>query len=101
MTVAPDIVEFLRRYPPFNELDPMAVEHLGSAVEIEFHPAGEIIFSQGGQPMEFLRVIRAGAVEVLNDGQVLDLMGQARCSATRRCSRACRPGSRRGRSRTP
>jgi len=75
VTVAPDIVEFLRRYPPFNELDPMAVEHLGSAVEIEFHPAGEIIFSQGGQPMEFLRVIRAGAVEVLNDGQVLDLMG--------------------------
>ena len=75
MTVAPDIVEFLRWYPPFNELDPMAVEHLGSAVEIEFHPAGEIIFSQGGQPMEFLRVIRAGAVEVLNDGQVLDLMG--------------------------
>ncbi len=75
MTVVPDIVEFLRGYPPFNELDPAAVELLGSAVEVEFHPAGEIIFSQGAQPVEFLRVIRAGAVEVIHNGRVLDLMG--------------------------
>jgi len=75
VTVVPDIVEFLRGYPPFNELDPAAVELLGSAVEVEFHPAGEIIFSQGAQPVEFLRVIRAGAVEVIHNGRVLDLMG--------------------------
>jgi CBS domain-containing protein len=75
VTVVPDIVEFLRLHPPFNELDPLAVDRLGSAVEIELHPAGEIILSQGAQPVEFLRVIRAGAVEVINDGQVLDLKG--------------------------
>ena len=75
MAAIPDIVEFLRQYPPFAELDPAAVELLGNVVEVEFHLAGKIIFSKGVQPVEFLRVIRSGAVEVVNDGQVLDLMG--------------------------
>ncbi len=75
MAAIPDIVEFLQQYPPFTELDPATVEWLGKVVEVEFHPAGEIIFSKGVQPVEFLRVIRSGAVEVVNDGRVLDLMG--------------------------
>jgi CBS domain-containing protein len=75
MAAIPDIVEFLRQYPPFAELDPAAVESLANVVEVEFHPAGEIIFSKGVQPVEFLRVIRSGTVEVVNDGRVLDLMG--------------------------
>ena len=75
MAAIPDIVEFLRQYPPFAELDPAAVESRANVVEVEFHPAGEIIFSKGVQPVEFLRVIRSGTVEVVNDGRVLDLMG--------------------------
>jgi len=71
----PDIVEFLQQYPPFTELDSAAIEWLGKVVEVEFHPAGETIFSKGVQPVEFLRVIRSGAVEVISDGRVLDLMG--------------------------
>jgi CBS domain-containing protein len=75
LTVVPDIVEFLRQYPPFVELDPATVERLSEAVEVEFHRQGEVIFSKGDEPVEFLRVIRTGAVEVVSDGQVLDLMG--------------------------
>ena len=75
MTVVPEIVEFLRLNPPFSELDPAVVEEMARAVEVEFHPAGEIIFSEGALPVEFLRVIRAGAVEVVNGGRVLDTMG--------------------------
>jgi CBS domain-containing protein len=71
----PDIVEFLMRCPPFDAFDPDAVERLAEAVEVEFHPAGAIIFSKGAQAVEFLRVIRTGAVEVFDDGRVLDLMG--------------------------
>ena len=74
MTATPEIVEFLRRYPPFAGLDPRALEELSAAVEVEFHAAGQIIFSKGAGPVEALRVIRTGAVEVINDGQVLDLM---------------------------
>lgn len=75
MAVVAEIVDFLRRFPPFNELDPETVEQLSETVEVEFHAAGSIIFAKGTQPVEVLRVIRAGAVEVVNDGQVLDLMG--------------------------
>jgi CBS domain-containing protein len=75
MTVVPEIAEFLRLHPPFSELDPSVVESVASAVEVEFHAAGAIIFSQGAQPVEFLRVIRAGVVEVVSDGRVLDDMG--------------------------
>ncbi len=63
------------RCPPFDAFDPDAVERLAEAVEVEFHPAGAIIFSKGAQAVEFLRVIRTGAVEVFDDGRVLDLMG--------------------------
>ncbi|MFI5035978.1 MAG: putative nucleotidyltransferase substrate binding domain-containing protein [Acidimicrobiales bacterium] len=75
MAVVPDIVEFLRRYPPFAELDSSAVDALAEAVEVEFHRAGATIFSQGASPVEFLRVVRTGAVEVVHDGRVLDVMG--------------------------
>jgi CBS domain-containing protein len=75
VTAVPDIVEFLMRCPPFDAFDPDAVERLAEAVEVEFHPAGAIIFSKGAQAVEFLRVIRTGAVEVFDDGRVLDLMG--------------------------
>ena len=34
-----------------------------------------MIFSQGAQPSEFLRVIRAGVVEIVHDGRVLDVIG--------------------------
>jgi CBS domain-containing protein len=43
-----------------------------AASEIEFHLAGTTIFSQGAEPVEHLRVIRSGAVEVVLDGRVLD-----------------------------
>ena len=75
MTVVPDIVEFLRRYPPFAELDPAAIDALSEAVEVEFFAEGATIFSEGAEPVEFLRVVRTGAVEVVHDGRVLDVMG--------------------------
>ena len=75
MTAVPDIVEFLVRCPPFDAFDPEVVERLADAVEVEFYPAGATIFSKGTEAVEFLRVIRAGAVEVVDDGRVLDLMG--------------------------
>ena len=75
MAAVPDIVEFLLQCPPFDAFDPGAVERLAEAVEVEFHPAGTTIFPKGAEAVEFLRVIRAGAVEVVDDGRVLDLMG--------------------------
>ena len=41
-----------------------------------FIRAGTTIFSQGAEPVEHLRVVRAGAVEIVFDGRVLDLLGE-------------------------
>jgi len=75
VSAVPEIVDFLRAHPPFSSLPVAEVERAAASAEIEFHRAGVVIFSQGAQSSEFLRVIRAGAVEILHDGRVLDLIG--------------------------
>lgn len=71
----PDVVEFLERYPPFAELGASDLEALATSVEIEFHPSGAVIFAKGEDTVEFLRVIRAGSVEVRKNDEILDVMG--------------------------
>ncbi len=66
---------FLRAHPPFDAVDPADVERVACAAELERHPAGTTIFAQGGQPLEHLRVIVDGAVEIESDGRVVDLLG--------------------------
>jgi len=73
---APEVVHFLRERPPFNALTVDDVQRLAAAVEVERYPAGATIFSQGAQPIEHLRVVRSGAVEIVSDGRVLDLLGE-------------------------
>ena len=46
------------------------------AAELEPLPAGTTIFAEGGEPVEHLRVIRSGAVEIVSDGACCDLLGE-------------------------
>jgi CBS domain-containing protein len=75
-TAAPEVTRFLQQHPPFDALDAADVDRVAAAAEIEFHRAGSTIFSQGSDPVEHLRVVRAGAVEIVFDGRVLDLLGE-------------------------
>ncbi len=75
-TAAPVVSRFLREHPPFDALDAADIERVAVAAEVEFHRAGSTIFSQGAGPVEHLRVVRAGAVEIVFDGRVLDLLGE-------------------------
>lgn len=68
--------EFLRAHPPFDALERAAVERVAEAVEIEHVSAGTTIFAPGREPVSHLRVIRSGAVEVLDGDRVLDLLGE-------------------------
>ncbi|MGE5227470.1 MAG: putative nucleotidyltransferase substrate binding domain-containing protein, partial [Planctomycetaceae bacterium] len=45
-------------------------------VEIAHHPAGEVILRQGGDPVDGLHVVRKGAVELVDEGRVIDLLGE-------------------------
>ena len=77
LTAAPDpgAADFLRLYPPFDALEPDAVARVAAAAELEHHPAGTTIFSQGAEPVSHLRVVCGGAVELVLDGRTLDLLG--------------------------
>ena len=70
-----EVASFLSAYPPFDALEADDLARVAESTEVEFFPAGATIFSQGTRPIEHLRVVRAGAVEIVLAGRVLDLLG--------------------------
>ena len=70
-----DVAEFLAPHPPFDAFEPADIERVANAAEVEFHPAGTEILHQGAGPVEHVWVVRTGAVEIVHDGRVLDLLG--------------------------
>jgi hypothetical protein len=86
-----DIAGFLASHPPFDAVGTDDVPRVAAVTEIEFHPAGKTIFSQGAGPVEYLWVVRTGSVEIVHDGRVLDLLGPVSCSGMPRCSPGFRP----------
>jgi CBS domain-containing protein len=70
-----DIAGFLAAHPPFDAVDADELARVAAVTETESFPAGKTIFSQGTGPVGYLRVVRAGSVEIIYDGQVLDLLG--------------------------
>jgi CBS domain-containing protein len=71
-----DIAEFLRVHPPFDTLDGEALERVAASAEIEFHAAGTPILESAEETSRFAYVVRRGAVELLIDGRLLDLLGE-------------------------
>jgi len=67
---------FLALHPPFNSVVPEELERVARSVQIEFFPAGTTILHQAGEPARSLYVVRTGAVELLDEGRVLDLLGE-------------------------
>ena len=71
-----DIVEFLRRHTPFDDLGEEGLEEVARSVEVEFFARGATIFRQREKPLEHLWIVRRGAVELVDRGQVLDVLGE-------------------------
>ena len=71
-----DIAEFLGGRDPFSGLDEEALEALASRTEVEFFPAGSTIIPQGQLSQGRIRVVRRGAVELLDQGTPVDLLGE-------------------------
>ena len=70
-----EIARFLSRRPPFDTLAPDELAEVVSGTQTEFYLAGAVILSEDGGPVTFLRVILSGAVDVIHEGQLLDLLG--------------------------
>ena len=70
-----EIADFLSARPPFDSVDADDLARVEAATQIQFHSAGTVIFLQGAGPVGHLWVVRTGAVEIVHDGRVLDLLG--------------------------
>ncbi|HET9103049.1 MAG TPA: putative nucleotidyltransferase substrate binding domain-containing protein [Solirubrobacteraceae bacterium] len=70
-----EIVRFLAQRPPFDALAAEELSQIAAGAEIEFHLRGTVIVSEDGGPVTFLRVIHSGAVDIVHEENLLDLLG--------------------------
>jgi CBS domain-containing protein len=70
-----DITAFLAAHPPFDGVGADELARVAAVTKGEAFPRGKTIFSQGTGPVGYLRIVRTGSVEIIHDGQVLDLLG--------------------------
>ncbi len=71
-----DVAGFLHRFPPFDGLSRERLDRVAGTVRVETFPAGAVILQQAGEPACCMYVVIDGAVELLSDGRLLDLMGE-------------------------
>ena len=65
---AQGVAEFLGSRPPFDAVSADELARVAAVTRTEVSPRGTTIFSQGTGPVEYLRVVRAGSVEIIHDG---------------------------------
>jgi CBS domain-containing protein len=70
-----DVAGFLGSRPPFDAVGAEDLARVAAVTEIEVSPQGKTIFSQGEGPVDYMWMVRSGSVEVIYNGQVLDLLG--------------------------
>ncbi len=62
--VIEEVIDFLRKVPPFQFLDEETLKNITKEVSMEFYPKGTTIVYQSGPVGEFIRVIKKGGVKV-------------------------------------
>jgi CBS domain-containing protein len=72
---AQGVAGFLGSRPPFDAVSADDLARIATVTRTEVSPRGTTIFPQGAGPVEDLRMVRSGSVEVVHDGRVLDLLG--------------------------
>lgn len=70
-----EFTDFLAKQPPFSALATDDIERLAAKVEVEYFGVGTVIVTAGSTPLDHIYIVRTGAVEVLDRGNVVDLLG--------------------------
>ncbi|MEJ2585896.1 MAG: cyclic nucleotide-binding domain-containing protein, partial [Robiginitalea sp.] len=58
------VADFLRRYPPFNELTAKDLLRLSEEIDVVYREKGTYVFRQGEKVHSFFYVVQRGAVEL-------------------------------------
>ncbi|TAL23024.1 MAG: cyclic nucleotide-binding/CBS domain-containing protein [Nitrospirae bacterium] len=59
-----EVIEFLKKTPPFQFLDEASLRIISSGISMEFYPKGTTILYQDGPASDYLRIIKKGGVKV-------------------------------------
>ncbi|MDO8644971.1 MAG: putative nucleotidyltransferase substrate binding domain-containing protein [Candidatus Planktophila sp.] len=70
-----EFTDFLAKQPPFDALPTDDIERLASKVEVEYFGLGTVIVTAGSEPLDHIYMVRTGSVEVLDRGNLVDLLG--------------------------
>jgi CBS domain-containing protein len=71
-----DVVDFLRGHELFDGLEPPEVEEIAARVEVEHFAPRTVILSPGEQTAGAIRLVRHGAVDLVDQGRALDRLGE-------------------------
>jgi len=71
-----DVRAFLADHPPFDALTPEELDRVVTSVQIEHFAPGTVILQQAGAPATHLFVVRRGAAEIVDQGRVIDEIGE-------------------------
>ncbi len=66
---------FLARFAPFDALEPDELQAFAAGAEERRYERGAAILIEDGAPAEYLYVVSEGSVELVHDGEVVDLVG--------------------------
>ena len=69
-----EFTDFLAKQPPFSALSNQDLEKISAQVDVEYFTRGAVIVSTGSEPLDHIYIVRTGSVEVLDKGNVIDLL---------------------------
>src|SRR6516225_8400772 len=70
---------FLASVPPFDSLEPAELTELaGRATERSF-AAAELALVEDGEPAQAVYVVRTGSMELVHDGEVIEVLEPGEC----------------------
>lgn len=69
-----DVDRFLSEHYPFSQLPASALGALTFSIIVRYYPKGEVIFSEGSKPLDYLYIVRKGAVALELDGEEIDFL---------------------------
>lgn len=70
-----EFADFLGGQPPFDALDAGDLDRLAARVEVAYFDAGATVVAGDEPALDHLWVVRTGALEVLDHGRMIDLLG--------------------------
>ena len=73
---AEEAARFLRRFPPFDQLHATLLGDIAAHVELRAFPPGVDILRQAAEPAHHLYLLRKGVVELVEDGHLVDELGE-------------------------